>query len=116
MSRGKTADSGTHTQVSNVSDRGYVGIHRTVAMMAPLLQGPLINPHATLITLFMNAVPETMTMEEQRAVMSPHGQAMRRLLKFLPMERMPMSPYDPAFVKMSYASSVVAAYDHIFDR
>jgi hypothetical protein len=85
-------------------------------MMAPLLQGPLINPHATLITLFMNAVPETMTMEEQRAVMSPHGQAMRRLLKFLPMERMPMSPYDPAFVKMSYASSVVAAYDHIFDR
>ena len=26
--------------------------------MVPLLQGPLINPHATLITLFMNAVDE----------------------------------------------------------
>ncbi|KAL7804936.1 hypothetical protein V8C44DRAFT_369117 [Trichoderma aethiopicum] len=103
-------------EVSNVSDSGYVGIHRTVAMMAPLLQGPFVNPHATLITLFMNAVPEIMTSQERGALMSPQEQPMKRLLKFLPMERIPMSPFDPSFIKMSYASSIMGTYDHIFDR
>ncbi|KAL7808180.1 hypothetical protein V8C26DRAFT_304456 [Trichoderma gracile] len=103
-------------EVSNISDNGYVGVHRTVAMMAPLLQGPLVNRHATLITLFMNAVEETMTMQERQATISPHSQATRRLLKYLPIKGLPSSSYDPAIIKMSYARSNVGAYDQVFDR
>lgn len=31
----------------------------TVGLLGPLLQKPAENPHATLVTLFMNAVAET---------------------------------------------------------
>ncbi|KAL6863995.1 hypothetical protein J3F83DRAFT_182202 [Trichoderma novae-zelandiae] len=103
-------------EVSNVSDGGYVGIHDTVSMMAPLLQGPLINRHATLITLFMNAVKETMMMEGQIANMSLHSQPMKRLFKYLRMERMPTHPFDPFFVKLTYVRDNVETYDHVFDR
>ncbi|OTA07713.1 hypothetical protein A9Z42_0086210 [Trichoderma parareesei] len=103
-------------EVSNVSDNGYVGIHRTVAMMAPLLQGPLVNRHATLITLFMNAVDDTMTQRDRLAAMSPQSQPTRRLLKYLPINGPPEGSYDPAIIKMSYARANVGRYDDVFDR
>jgi len=33
--------------------------------MVPLLQGPLVNRHATLITIFMNAVDENLTGQDR---------------------------------------------------
>jgi hypothetical protein len=104
-------------QVSNISDRGYLGIHRTIGLMVPLLQGPLINPHATLITLFMNAVEENRTDQDRTASMNPHSPTTKRLLKYLPPKRI-MQNYisDPEIIKISYARDSVATYDHIFDR
>ncbi|GCB19351.1 SET domain and MYND-type zinc finger protein 6 [Aspergillus awamori] len=51
--------------VSNVSDQGYLGIHRTLNATVPLLQTPVDNPHATLITFFLNAVNETLTAQDK---------------------------------------------------
>ncbi|KAJ5115575.1 hypothetical protein N7526_011456 [Penicillium atrosanguineum] len=45
-------------EISNISDAGYVGIHDTLAILAPLLQPHHLNSHSTLITLFLNAVME----------------------------------------------------------
>ncbi|KAI1736358.1 hypothetical protein F4680DRAFT_461244 [Xylaria scruposa] len=45
-------------EVSNICDTGYLGINATLQTFGPLLRGPSANPHATLITTFMNAVPE----------------------------------------------------------
>lgn len=45
-------------QVSNISDAGYLGIAKVAGFLGPLLQDPTDNKHATLITLFMNAVQE----------------------------------------------------------
>lgn len=104
------------TQVSNISDSGYAGIHRTVGLMVPLLQGPLINPHATLITLFMNAVEETKTDQDRVSGISLHSPAVKRLLKYLPLKGMPTSSYDPELIKFAYARDIVTTYDHIFDR
>jgi hypothetical protein len=84
--------------------------------MVPLLQGPLINPHATLITLFMNAVDENITDQDRIADMTPHSPTTKRLLKYLPPNGMPVNPSGPEIIKFSYARDNIATYDHIFDR
>ncbi|KAI3335322.1 hypothetical protein F4824DRAFT_511248 [Ustulina deusta] len=52
-------------EVSNICDSNYLGIGKTLKTFGPLLRGPSANPHATLITAFLNAVPEA-KMESQR--------------------------------------------------
>ncbi|KAF2875898.1 hypothetical protein BDV95DRAFT_285156 [Massariosphaeria phaeospora] len=51
-------------EVSNITDAGpaYVGTARTLALLAPLLQTPQQNSHATLIALYMNATPAVIKM------------------------------------------------------
>lgn len=48
------------TQVSNVCDRGYIGIRKTISLLSPYLERVEKNPCATLITLFINAAKEVM--------------------------------------------------------
>lgn len=84
--------------------------------MMPLLQGPPINPHATLITLFMNAVDENITDQDRIADMTPHSPTTERLLKYLPPKGMLTNPSDPQLIKFVFAQDNVATYDHIFDR
>lgn len=45
-------------KVSNVCDGAYIGIDNTISTFLPLLEPTGINRHATLITLFLNAVKE----------------------------------------------------------
>ncbi|CZS75064.1 unnamed protein product [Fusarium graminearum] len=103
-------------EISNISDGGYLGIHQTVGIMSPLLQAPHINPHATLITLFMNAVDENMTQQDQMADATMHSPSTKRLLKFIPPNHPPTSRYDPDIIKFTYARDFVRTYDSIFDR
>ncbi|EXK76747.1 hypothetical protein FOQG_18522 [Fusarium oxysporum f. sp. raphani 54005] len=103
-------------EVSNISDGGYLGIHQTVGIMSPLLQAPSNNPHATLITLFMNVVDENMTDQDQMADATMQSPSTKRLLKFLPPDHPPTSCHDPDIIKFSYARDYVRTYDHIFDR
>jgi hypothetical protein len=85
--------------------------------MVPLLQGPIINPHATLITLFMNAVDENITDQDRVAEMTPHSPTTKRLLKYLPPKIiLATSTFHPEIIKFSYAQDTIATYDHIFDR
>jgi len=83
--------------------------------MVPLLQGPLINPHATLITLLMNAVDENTTNQDKIANSTLHSLT-KRLLKCLPRKGMPTNSFDPEVIKFSFAREIVATYDHIFER
>lgn len=85
--------------------------------MVPLLQSPSINPHATLITLFMNAVDETRTQQDQMNDMGPHTQTTKRLLKYLPPKGIStINISDPELIKFSFARDSVANHDNIFDR
>ncbi|KAI1305140.1 hypothetical protein F5Y03DRAFT_406688 [Xylaria venustula] len=45
-------------EVSNICDSAYLGIKTTLKTFGPLLRDPSANPHATLITVFLNAVFE----------------------------------------------------------
>ncbi|KAK4101258.1 hypothetical protein N658DRAFT_566963 [Parathielavia hyrcaniae] len=82
-------------KVSNISDCGYLGIRRTLAFAVPLLQEPSVNTHATLITLFMNAVSENMTAGDRAARMNSNSRTMKRMLKYLPVKALPTGEYDP---------------------
>ena len=89
--------------------------------MVPLLQRPLINPHATLITLLMNAVDENTTDKDRMADMTPHSLTTKRLLKYLPQKGMQPNGMhfdlsSPEVIKFTFARDSVATFDHIFDR
>ena len=89
--------------------------------MVPLLQRPVINPYATLITLFMNAVDENMTNKDRMADMTLHSPTTKRLFKYLPHKGvhpngMQLEESNPDVIKFSLARDSVATFDHVFDR
>lgn len=90
--------------MSNISDMAWLGIHRTLHLMVPLLQTPVQNPHVTIIALFMNAVEETLTDEDRMQSLTLHSRATKSLLKFLPPNGATTfgattSRYNPAVIK-----------------
>ncbi|KAJ6014888.1 hypothetical protein N7540_009479 [Penicillium herquei] len=109
-------DSLSRIEVSNISDGGWLGIHRTLGLMVPLLQPPLRNPHATLISLFMNAIEETMTDEDRIREAQRNSPATKKLLKYLPPNRPLSSRYDPALIKFNFSRDLVTNYDDIFSK
>lgn len=84
--------------------------------MVPLLQSPLVNPHATLITLFLNAVEATLSEQDRLHGLTEHSAVTRRLFKYLPPKGRPASPYDPELVKFNLGRDLVTTYDNVFDR
>ncbi|KAF5606011.1 uncharacterized protein FSUBG_6347 [Fusarium subglutinans] len=98
---------------SNISDWHFLGVHRTVELLAPLLRAPSVNPHATLITLFMNMVLEYSTevdaLEGAKALSG-------RIVKYLPPRRVIGRGIEPFTVMGMYAQGRVQKYDDIFER
>lgn len=78
--------------------------------MVPLLQTPLENPHATLITLFLNAVEEAMT-----EGLNLSSAETKRLFQYIPPKKI-TSTYDPMIIKFQLGQDFVASYEHIFNR
>ncbi|GKZ84787.1 hypothetical protein AnigIFM56816_010342 [Aspergillus niger] len=93
-------------QVSNVSDQGYLGIHRTLNATVPLLQTPVDNPHATLITFFLNAVDETLTAQD-RAKETFELPTKKHISGYLPSKEQSIITQLQAMIK---------DYSHIFER
>ncbi|KAG4287362.1 hypothetical protein FPRO06_05014 [Fusarium proliferatum] len=106
-------------EVSSISDKSYVGINMTVAVTAPLLRSPTVNPHATLITRFMDAVQENMTSED-RVGPTPgsdkHEEMVALLDGYFPETALPTTTWDAIIVKFVLATDLVRTFDHIFDK
>ena len=66
--------------MANICDGGYIGIRNTLSLLSPFLQSPRQNPHATFITLFINAVKE----EVKRGNPTDKTPNMQVLTKYLP--------------------------------
>jgi hypothetical protein len=95
-----------HTQVSNICDRAYIGLAPTIGIFAPLLQEPIANPHATLITLFMNAVEEEFMNSGEDHDMNVIMKEMALVAEYLP-HRPNMNRNDPYFLKLLFAKPFV---------
>ncbi len=92
-----------------------MGVERTVAFMSPLLQNPKDNPSATLITMFMNAVPAMVhTMEDPQETKT----AMLRAIQLNcdnPRSLAMRSTYDPKRVNIRSAADMFRDFDRYFD-
>lgn len=84
--------------------------------MVPLLQNPPENPHATLMTLFINAVEETLINQDEQRDLIPDPRTTKRLIEYLPPKGRQPSPYDPELIKFNPGRDLVTTYDHIFNR
>jgi hypothetical protein len=51
--------------MANISDAGYPGTRGSLKILTPLLRTPQQNPHATIITLYLNAVMEVVKMGDE---------------------------------------------------
>ncbi|TLS21936.1 uncharacterized protein PpBr36_09426 [Pyricularia pennisetigena] len=72
--------------LSNICDRGFVGIENTLKVVGPMLKDTAANDKATILGLFMNAVPEMERLHdddlEDRAEASGH---MRKVIGYMDM-------------------------------
>ncbi|RYP29499.1 hypothetical protein DL767_006689 [Monosporascus sp. MG133] len=109
--------------VSNICDMGYLGIDTTLKTFAPLLQLPSVNQHATLVTLFLNAVAEMKMMAASipafidYPLREDHREQMKKVLQYMPeLGRQVSQPYDPSAIKLISALSLVHDMDKNFNR
>ncbi|KAI2964610.1 hypothetical protein CBS147323_6309 [Aspergillus niger] len=104
-----------HLLVSNVSDQGYLGIHRTLNATVPLLQTPVDNPHATLITFFLNAVNETLTAQDKaKETFELHTN--KHLSGYLPSEEQSIITQCNKIGQLITVQAMIKDYSHVFER
>lgn len=85
--------------------------------MIPLLQSKVTNSHATLITLFMNAVDETHHLDPEGGPrISTHDQAMKRALEYLSAPPTSLTPNSPFFFKVLSSLDGVSNHEKTLDR
>jgi hypothetical protein len=89
----------------------YIGIRNTLSLLSPLLQSPQQNPHATLITLFINAVKEAV----KRGNPKDETPDMRFLTKYLPPPQS-LSLNDADIVRIWDARDLALDVDKVFRR
>ncbi|KAL2063905.1 hypothetical protein VTL71DRAFT_4399 [Oculimacula yallundae] len=98
-------------EVANICDGGYIGIRNTLSLLSPFLKSPQQNVHATLITLFINAVKETV----KRGDPKDETPNMRFLMKYLPLPRTP-SMNDADMLRIWDARDLALDVDRFFNR
>ncbi|KAK5735629.1 hypothetical protein LTR17_007980 [Elasticomyces elasticus] len=106
-------------EVANIVDRGYLGIINTLHCLGPLLQNPSDNPHATMLTLFMNAVPQMFSALPQQEQLSVQKSEMVLANPYIipPTNvKLPLSQYHSFRVMMSDATQLVRDMDKYFDK
>jgi hypothetical protein len=101
----------------------YLGIDGTLTTFSALLQPPSVNPCATLITLFLNAVAEMKMLTHSvfgpavATLMEDPGQQMNKVLEYMPELRRPIwHPYDPTLIRLISALELVYDVDSYFNR
>ncbi|TVY43017.1 hypothetical protein LOCC1_G004360 [Lachnellula occidentalis] len=104
-------------EVSNIADSGYLGPVKTLGTFSALLKQPSQNPHATLITLFLNAVEEVSTRADSVTNMV---QEMDRLKRYLPLDMQLLQRHNhmhnAEFLAFSCAKILVRDFDTLFQR
>lgn len=101
-------------QMANICDAGYVGTPKTLAILSPLLRSPLQNQHATVITLYLNAVMEMVKMGGKENA-PPNIEMLMRYLSF-PRRFSPLSTNNADMLRFWDARSLVLDVKKFFER
>ena len=103
-------------QLSNITDRAYLGPTATLFTFGPLLKRKAENPNATIVALFLNAVHEVFNPQDYR---SSARSAMDRLRSYIPVTRDMVqdgSMSNPGFIKLMSAQGLLWDFDELFSR
>lgn len=101
--------------MANICDAGYLGIRNTLSLLSPLLQLPQENPHATFITLFINAVKEAVKEAVKRGQPSGETPNMQFLSRYLPLPQT-LSGNDADMMRIWDARDLALDVDKFFKR
>lgn len=85
---------------------------QTMAYLGPLLQTWSANPHATLLTLFMNAVDEV---SERRHDVATQKREVARALRYSPLTSRTRGRYDPRIILVTASAALFRDVDKYFD-
>ncbi|KAL8804899.1 MAG: hypothetical protein Q9182_002301 [Xanthomendoza sp. 2 TL-2023] len=102
-------------EVSNIADEAYLGLRKTLATFAPLLKNKSNNPHAALLTLFLNACEIADRNMGNETNMKVVRARIDQVTKYLPLKhwhRQADGQLD--MIKMMVAKELVRDYDGIF--
>ncbi|KEY72821.1 hypothetical protein S7711_04410 [Stachybotrys chartarum IBT 7711] len=103
----------TRIECANIADAGYVRIGKTLSLLSSLLQSPRQNPHATLITVFLNAVWEIYKMGADSNGL-PNA---RLLMEYLPIQgERALSPNSADMLRIWDARSQTMDADKYFNE
>ncbi|EME83216.1 uncharacterized protein MYCFIDRAFT_45968 [Pseudocercospora fijiensis CIRAD86] len=103
-------------EAANIADKAYLGVARTVSSLAPLLDPPHINQHATLITLFMNAIGEAdQTFPDDASRQADKNKAQSYVLANGP-PKPSKSFYSPVLIKLACGLDLVHDMDKSFEK
>ena len=101
----------TAPQVSNVTDTCWLGTEDTLKTFAPLLKRKSHNPHASIVTLYLNAVHEMYRFSDLKfSKMRDSFMAIR----YLPQRPHQSGDYDPNYLKFLRALPLVRDMDGLF--
>lgn len=102
-------------EISNIADANYIGLEKSLSTFAPLLKNRKQNPHATLITLFMNAAEQAAQARGYDIEAMITGT--QKVSQFLPYKQpVNQSPYDPAVLRASAAKDIFRDYDKLWNQ
>ncbi|KAF2137795.1 uncharacterized protein K452DRAFT_257269 [Aplosporella prunicola CBS 121167] len=100
-------------EVSNIADGGYLGIRKCLKTFAPLLKPVTENPHATLVTLFLNAINEVESSEDRiQTLMLERA----RLMAYVPVNLSNKNKLGADKVKITTAPDLLRDFDGLFAR
>jgi hypothetical protein len=103
-------------QLSNITDRGYLGPEVTLATFGPLLKRKTENPNAAIVGLFLNAVHEVYSRLDYLGSIRSD---LERLRSYIPMTRdmvQDSSRSNADFVRFLSAQVLFRDLDELFNR
>lgn len=100
--------------MSNITDAGYLGTRETLRLLSPLLQPPHENPHATIISTYLNAIMEMVNQGDEKDRIPDKD----LLMKYLPDIDLlsPLEPVSADSLKFWDARTIVLDRQNFFER
>lgn len=106
-------------EVSNIVDECYLGLEKTLLTFTSLIKAPNINPHAVLITLFLNACEIAERMMGDRMSGVEQKKQIDRITRYIHFDTRDlmkaMNPASPEISKFMAAKDLVRDYDKIWE-
>lgn len=103
-------------QVSNITDRGYLGPGITLTTFGPLLKRKTQNPNAAIVALFLNAIHEEYSPLDH---LDSSRSTMERVRSYIPVTRdmvQASTSHNPDLVRFLSAEVLFRDFDDLFNR